>query len=324
MQIESPFVSVIIPNYNHFEFIRKRIDSVIGQSYQNFEIIILDDCSTDSSKDVIETFRNNSKVSQIIFDSKNSGSTFIQWNKGISLAKGELIWIAESDDSASNDFLEKCVSVFSKNQNLAVCYTQSNMIDKNDNVTGNLLWWTNERDETRWLNSYVNNGIDEVSRFMSFQNIIMNASSALFRKDLYLKCGGAPNYMKLCGDWVLWMKLSVLGDVAYISEPLNSYRFHNTTVRISTEKKSLVFWETQEARSIALQLTGNKKQTYQIIKNRIASEWKNYLLSGGYSGIFFKYFSSFHKLLKYYNFRFLLEISSGIFFAKFKESKNDN
>ena len=317
-------VSVVVPCYNHAKFIGTRINSILSQSYRNFEIIILDDCSTDDSREVIETFRNNPMVSNLVFNSKNSGSTFVQWNKGISMAKGELIWIAESDDSASTDFLEKCVSVFNGNPDLAVCYTQSLMIDNNDNVTGNLLWWTNERDEKRWLNSFVNKGADEVRCFMAFQNTIMNASSALFRKQFYLECGGAPEYMKLCGDWVLWMKLSILGDVAYIAEPLNRYRFHNTTVRSSTERNSLVFWETQDARHTALQLTGYSSKTYQIIQNRIVSEWKNYLLSDGYSDVLNKYFKSFFSLLKYYNLLFLLKMSMKILFGRFAGNKNGN
>jgi len=316
-------VSVIIPCYNHAKFIKTRIDSVLSQTYQNYEIIILDDCSTDNSKDVIETYRNNSKVSHIIFNSKNSGSTFIQWNKGISLAKSNFIWIAESDDSASPHFLEKCLTEFNINTNLAVCYTQSNMIDSNNEITGTLLWWTNERDKNRWSNNYLNNGTDEVTQFMAFQNIIMNASSALFRKDYYLKCGGAPENMKLCGDWILWMKLSVLGDVAYISEPLNNYRFHNSNVRTSTEKNTLVFWETQEARRIALQLSANQRLTYTVIQNRFISEWKNYLLSNGSFGVLLKLMGSFLRLLNYYSLPFMLKTSAMILFGKFAGSKNE-
>ncbi|ENV48656.1 hypothetical protein P255_00165 [Acinetobacter brisouii CIP 110357] len=73
-------VSVIIPNYNHHKFLHARLDSILKQTYQNFEIIILDDCSTDESRDIIELYRNHPKVSHIIYNTKNSGSSFIQWN----------------------------------------------------------------------------------------------------------------------------------------------------------------------------------------------------------------------------------------------------
>ncbi len=101
----NPSVSVIIPNYNHAPFLKERIDSVINQHYDNFEVIILDDCSKDNSREVIEQYRNHPKVKHIIYNEANSGSTFIQWHKGFRLAEGEYIWIAESDDVADLDFL---------------------------------------------------------------------------------------------------------------------------------------------------------------------------------------------------------------------------
>ena len=93
-----PQVSVIVPNYNHASYLRQRIESIINQTYQDFELIILDDCSTDHSKEIIESYRNHPRVNQIVYNTENSGSTFKQWNKGVELAEGECIWFAESDD----------------------------------------------------------------------------------------------------------------------------------------------------------------------------------------------------------------------------------
>ena len=78
-------VSVIIPNYNHAKYLEQRIDSVLNQSYQDFEVIILDDCSKDNSRDVIEKYRSHERVSHIVYNEQNSGGTFNQWNKGLSL-----------------------------------------------------------------------------------------------------------------------------------------------------------------------------------------------------------------------------------------------
>ena len=93
-----PLVTVIIPNYNHAKYLRQRIDTVLNQTYTSFEVIILDDCSTDNSKDIILSYKDNPHISNIVLNSENSGSTFKQWNKGFELAKGDYIWIAESDD----------------------------------------------------------------------------------------------------------------------------------------------------------------------------------------------------------------------------------
>lgn len=100
-------VSVIIPNYCHARFLNRRIDSVLNQTYGDFEVIILDDCSSDNSRDIIETYRHHPRVSHIVYNEKNSGSTFIQWDKGFELAQGEYIWIAESDDEAAPTSFEE-------------------------------------------------------------------------------------------------------------------------------------------------------------------------------------------------------------------------
>ena len=99
--------SVIIPNYNHADYLPKRIDSVLQQTYTNFEIIIIDDCSTDGSHLVIETYRGSAKISHIIYNDSNSGSAFLHWKKGIGLAKYDWIWVAESDDFADPAFLQE-------------------------------------------------------------------------------------------------------------------------------------------------------------------------------------------------------------------------
>ena len=91
----SETVSVIIPNYNHAKYLNQRIDSVLNQTYQNFEVIILDDCSPDNSKQVIEAYRGHPKISTIVYNEQNSGTTFKQWDKGLQLAKGEWVWIAD-------------------------------------------------------------------------------------------------------------------------------------------------------------------------------------------------------------------------------------
>src|ERR1700752_3159230 len=77
-----PKVSVIIPNYNHATFLIERIDSILCQTFQDFELIILDDCSNDNSRSIIEKYHGHEKISHIIYNPTNSGSPFMQWQKG--------------------------------------------------------------------------------------------------------------------------------------------------------------------------------------------------------------------------------------------------
>jgi len=102
----TPTVSVIVPNYNHARYLRRRVDSILAQTYSDFELILLDDCSTDHSREILASYRDNPKV-RVEFNAKNSGTPFKQWNKGVQMARGRYIWIAESDDYADFRFLAR-------------------------------------------------------------------------------------------------------------------------------------------------------------------------------------------------------------------------
>ena len=189
-------VSVIIPNYNHAIYLQERIDSVLNQTYQDFEIIILDDKSTDNSKKVIEQYRSHPKVSQIVYNEVNSGTTFKQWNKGIRLAKGELIWFAESDDAAANTFLEELIKPYEQNTKLGIAYCDSYYINEHGDKSSLTHVWKNERfATTRWDKDYENNGIKEVNEYLLFHNVIDNASSALFAKKYIIAAGMADEVL---------------------------------------------------------------------------------------------------------------------------------
>src|SRR5579859_5558884 len=116
-----PKVSVVIPNYNHARFLRKRIDSVLQQTFQDFELILLDDCSTDDSRSILSSYAADPRV-RLEFNEANSGSPFRQWNKGVRLALGKYIWIAESDDYADTRLLERLVPVLDDDSKIAFVY----------------------------------------------------------------------------------------------------------------------------------------------------------------------------------------------------------
>src|SRR5690606_7012874 len=133
-----PKVSIIIPNYNHKPFLQQRLDTVFNQTFQNFEVILLDDASADGSQDLLKSYKNHPKVAHIILNETNSGSPFKQWQKGIELAQGEYIWIAESDDYCELDFLEELL----KNCSANLVYAQSQDVDADGRVFANRLNYT--------------------------------------------------------------------------------------------------------------------------------------------------------------------------------------
>jgi glycosyltransferase involved in cell wall biosynthesis len=232
-------ISVIIPNYNHARFLNQRIDSVLNQSFSDFEVIILDDCSTDNSRDIIESYRNHPKVKQVIYNDMNSGSTFQQWQRGIECAKGEWIWIAESDDFSQPDLLMQLIANTAVQEKIVIAYCQSNEVDENNTLLGTMHSWTNDIDSERWMKGYVNDGRSEIMNYLALKNTIPNASAVLFRRSAYLKLDKDHASMKYCGDWLLWIKLLEIGDIVYNAQLLNFFRNHGSTTRVMDSKARL-------------------------------------------------------------------------------------
>lgn len=233
-------VSIIIPNYNHALFLKQRIDSVLYQSFQDFELIILDDCSTDSSREIIELYRGNPKITQIIYNEENSGGVFNQWIKGIEKVKGEYIWIAESDDYAAEKFLEETVNVLKHDDSIGMVYTNTNTV----NSQGEFLWTTAEDKASCYaqLGAFQNN-IDQenVAQFLVSEMIIANASSVLFRKSSLLSID-FKELVKFVntGDRFVYIGIALQWKISYIGKTLNFMRSHeNNTTKKSFENGNI-------------------------------------------------------------------------------------
>ena len=231
-----PSVSVIVPNYNHSIFLKKRIDSILNQTFRDFEIIILDDCSTDSSKEIIESYRFNSNVTNIVYNNINSGSTFKQWKKGIELAKGDYVWIAESDDYSSIHFIEMLIPYLIEDKNVSLAYCDSVIVDEKDGLRENIRsWLPNLHNPGKIFDkSNVANGRELCFYEFCFRNIFPNTSAILSRKSALLaKYSFIDTKMRNNGDWKLWFNVSLDGKIAYHNEELNFFRKHSTNVTSS-------------------------------------------------------------------------------------------
>lgn len=224
-----PLVSVVIPNYNHSAYLQQRIETVLSQNYPNFEVIIMDDCSTDNSLAVIEAYKNHPKVCNIIINKNNSGSTFKQWNKGVEDAKGEWIWIAESDDFCDDDFLEKVMKPIEDNKNIVLSYSQSTRVNSKGEIIGSWLDWTKGIFPI-FSDNFQLYGPLFIEKYLFNRNVIPNASAVVFNKSAYIKAGKANENIKYTSDWLLWMKILLLGDVAFNAKSLNHFRYHVKSV----------------------------------------------------------------------------------------------
>ena len=229
----NPKVSVIVPGYNHGPFLKERLESILNQTYRNFELILLDDASNDSSQTILSKYVNNPFVSHVVFNETNSGSTFLQWQKGLKLANSDLIWIAESDDVAAPTLLENLVSVFEKDENVDVVFCRTDQI--NDlGVKIGINDWAEKADERDWGIPFCNFGVDEINKLFRFRCMIPNASSAVFKKaaSKQIEEIAAEGY-RYCGDWLFWLHIFKSGKVCYIPQILNSQRIHAQTTRLT-------------------------------------------------------------------------------------------
>ncbi|NJW53653.1 glycosyltransferase family 2 protein [Salinimicrobium oceani] len=236
---DETFVSVIIPNYNHSYFLEQRIESILHQTFQDFELILLDDCSTDNSREILSKYATHPKVSQVVLNEKNSGSTFAQWDKGISLATGDFIWIAESDDSCELNFLEKLVDVHLKHPEVALVYCQSHRINSSGEITGNWITHTLQFGNF-FTEDFIMDGNKFIESYLIHKNVIPNVSGVLFKRDDLLKITPLifEPYMKYYADWFYYIQLLCNSKIGFISDSLNYFRHHDKSVIGMAEKKS--------------------------------------------------------------------------------------
>ncbi|SOC78569.1 Glycosyltransferase involved in cell wall bisynthesis [Salinimicrobium sediminis] len=227
-----PLVSVIIPNYNHADFLRQRIESVLKQTYSNFEVFLLDDGSTDGSLEILNQYEEYPRVKAVISNGKNTGSVFRQWVKGINLATGKYLWIAESDDFAHETFLEETVKLAEEHDNAGLVFTDSFNIDEHGNVKGKVserhTLISSIEQEFYWFDDHT-----KVPDYFIDNMLILNASSVLFdlkklRERVDLE---QLEQYKNTGDQFAYIALYLKHKMIYLNRPLNYRRIHgrNTT-----------------------------------------------------------------------------------------------
>ena len=236
----SPTVSVIIPNYNHAPYLKERIDSVLNQTYQDFEVIILDDCSPDNSVEVIEQYRSNPHVSHILINEQNTRNTFIQWERGISMAKGRYIWIAESDDVAEPQLLETLIGQLEQHPDASVAFCHSRLID----ADGALLSEQNTKNPAQPGQITIDDSCTFLRHLLIF-NYIYNASMAVFRRDVYDRANPDYKQFRYCGDWHFWASVCAAGRVIEVHDMLSRFRQHQRKVTEDSKKDVFHVWNDE-------------------------------------------------------------------------------
>ncbi len=216
-----PKVSVCIPVFNGKAYLRECIQSILAQTYTDFELVVVNDASTDNSEKIIQSFSDP----RIKYHTNERNLGLVgNWNRCLQLASGEYICIFHQDDIMLPGNLEKKVALLDSNQNVGIVYSDTAVIDQNGH-----------KKQDHWFNP-ISPNIDFIRpgrlfTELMFKNLnLVCCPSVLARRACYEQAGGFDQRLPFSCDMEMWMRLSLFYDVAYLAEPLMKYRFHESNM----------------------------------------------------------------------------------------------
>jgi len=241
--MNNPLVSVLIPAYNHENYVQDTIQSIINQKYQNIELIVLDDGSSDSTFDKINELKEacEKRFSNVIFRRKVNEGICETLNKLIELSSGEYVFMIASDDMAKPNAISEEIDFLEKNKEYSLCVGNNEFIDSE----GKICYWKNDAHETTYN--------PDKAQYKTFYDAIKPQKEEDFGKysSLYIK-NHVPNgclirksvFEKICmftdeaplEDWFLMLQIAKFSKMKYIDKILFSYRWHGTNTVKNKEK----------------------------------------------------------------------------------------
>ncbi|MER2152809.1 MAG: ATP-grasp fold amidoligase family protein [Solibacillus sp.] len=214
----NPLVSIIVPTFNRAQLVKEAISSVLNQTYRNFEIIVIDDNSTDNTAELISKI-NDGRIYYFRLN-KNQGAPAAR-NLGLKKASGQLIAFLDSDDQWVSKKLEKQIALFEREQQIGLVYTGIKFIN------------------SQFERILVPKVRGDISKSILKKNYVGPTSSVVIKKALIDEVGGFDVTLPSCQDWDLFIRIGQVCEIDYIAEPLVLYFEHEGT-RISTNPKAVV------------------------------------------------------------------------------------
>ncbi len=313
-----PLVSVLIPSYNHEKFIQKAIKSVINQTYENLELIIVDDGSSDLTFQKMNEMKEECerRFKRVHFETKENEGVCATVNRLIELAKGEYFYEMASDDLAKENIVEKEVNFLINNPKYAVAVGNSEFINMEDKIAywdenKNLVYDKNKAkyltfvDFLKTQRPYIDFNSEEFGTYSSFTfgNYIPNGFTV--RKEVFEKIGKYTKEAPLEDLWFM-LQVSKYYKIKYLDEILFQYRCHETNNISNTEKMYTMFKKVVEYEKNVLK---------NINPNEVLPSVKEFLKDGycnkikGKKGIFeimtYKNYEYKFKVLKIFNVKVL-------------------
>ena len=206
LKINQPVVSVIIPVYNRFELAKEAVASVLGQTYRDLELIIVDDGSIDMTSLLPTYYNDDLRVKYIKI--KHSGMPGFVRNQGVDIAQGKYIAFLDSDDLWVSSKLEKQIKYFEKNPSCKIVHTRENWIRNGKTISQSGF------NHKRFGNMFSD----------ALEKCIIGPSTVIIEKKLYKELEGFRDDLEIAEDYELWLRLCDSNSIGYLDEPLITKR----------------------------------------------------------------------------------------------------
>lgn len=213
-----PTVSFVVACYNYGRYVNQAIDSLLGQTLREIEVIVIDDASTDRSDEAIATYAGDPRV-HAVRHQRNRGH-IETYNEGLSMARGRYVGLLSADDYVARpDAVARQVQVFDANPAVGLVHAAYQTVDAAGRAAGS---------SGHWHEDYVVHGLEEF-RQLIWANYVPH-SGTLVRRSCHDELGYYDTRLPIAGDWDLWLRIAARFDVAYIAEPLYAYRLHESNM----------------------------------------------------------------------------------------------
>ncbi len=202
-------LSVVMGNYNKAGFVENALDSVLKQSYPPTEIVLVDDCSTDGSRDTLQDYARRFPKIRLLLNEQNMGA-IITYNRAVEACSGEYLYMMGCDDNIFPGFFEKSLRLLEQHPQAALCASDpAQFFEKNGVFLENRLAWS---DTPRYFNPL------EFAECL--QGWYIPAHPTIVRRKLYIETGMHLAELKWHSDWFFWLVLAFRYGICYIPEPL--------------------------------------------------------------------------------------------------------
>ena len=275
-----PLVSVIVPNYNHAAYLPQRLRSIAEQSYDNLEIIILDDKSPDNSREVIrQTVAELGLDARLVFNERNSGNVFRQWRKGLELASGDLVWICESDDFCAPDFLEHLIPAFAE-ESVNIAFGRIQFADGDGHPFEGLDGYREGAEPGVWGQTLTRSAFQWFDNGFGVNNVIANVGGCVFRRmDLPDTVWDTAQTYKICGDWYLYIQIAGAGQITYEPRSVAWFRQHGRNTSASNFNQRYYYEENSRILAELVHRWGIRAETRENFIAKVRAQYTHFRLA---------------------------------------------